>query len=379
MKTSFLACAGLALLAIYTIPGAAQPGPPVRRLELPAGARNPQVMARGERAWLVYVFQNDAYCRRSTDGGKFWTSPTRINSQPGCVSSGMERGPRIALGKDEALHVVWQPRWPPGGGQVWYSRSSDGAKFTPQRDIRQAQAGYDEPNIAADARGSVYASWLDGRLPERPDSPTASPLFMAESRDNGTTWGDAARIESDYPGNFCGCCMPALFLDARGQPCIAARGGYRSIRDIWLLRRAPDKSWKAVRVSYENWVLNGCPMSGPSVAQTPSGVSVAWMSQGKVYWNRSETNRQFSQKPLTLRAPASAAPDASQNYPLVLVNAQGIVCVAWNQGGRVFWKTYNSDLQDLSSGDLGAGIGSGMEAGRAAGFVTPQGDFRIVF
>ena len=354
--------------------------PAVTRLPLRDGARNPQVAVSGNSLWVVYVMkdENNAYCRRSQDGGATWSVPTRINSTPGCVSSAMERGPRIAVGKDGVLHVVWAPQWPPGGDQVWYSQTRDGLDFTPQRDIRQVPKPHDEPNVTADGQGNVYATWLDSRSPADPNSPVAAPIYLAVSHDNGATWAPSEKIRSDYPGNFCGCCMPRPFLGADGSIYLAARGGYQNVRDIWLLHQLPDQTWKSTRISNNNWILNGCPMSGPSTAMGPDGIDVAWMSQGRVYWNRLAPGAAAPGPAIGLRAPAGS-PAGQQNYPLVLTNPQGITCAAWNQGGDVCWETFSRTMDPIASGDLGTGIGDGFAAGRVTGFVTPAGDFKVVF
>ncbi|HET6385948.1 MAG TPA: sialidase family protein [Armatimonadota bacterium] len=350
----------------------------VVRQALPRGARNPQAVIRGANVWMVFVVGSNAYSEHAADGGTDWSRPVRINSIAGSVNSAMERGPRIALGADDVLQVVWQPNFPPGGNQVWYAQSTDRGTFTPQIDIRKAPKGYDEPNITADAEGNVYAFWLDGRLGPRADSPVASPLFYTQSHDNGKTWGAATMVKSDYPGNWCGCCMPRPFIGLDGQLYVAARGGYHNIRDIWLLHRLPDNRWKATRVSYNSWVIQACPMSGPAAISTKSGIAVAWMSKGQAFWSEQGADGEF---PIggTPLAPPGFAPANGANYPLVLTDQQGDVCLAWNQGGHVYWIARSPRGVPLGSGDLGAGVGDGPGAERAAGFVTPGGQFRVLF
>src|SRR6266478_3947520 len=56
---------------------------------------------RGGAIHVAYVSRNDAWYVKSTDTGKTFTTPIRINSEPGTVHPpNMYRGPDIAVGKN---------------------------------------------------------------------------------------------------------------------------------------------------------------------------------------------------------------------------------------------------------------------------------------
>jgi hypothetical protein len=67
----------------------------------------------------------NAYYVQSHDGGRSFTAPVQLNRRPDTVTTGMERGPKLALGKDGVVHVIWLGYYKKGGG-VWYTRSMDG-------------------------------------------------------------------------------------------------------------------------------------------------------------------------------------------------------------------------------------------------------------
>ena len=78
---------------------------------------------------MVYALGDDAWYVRSKDNGGTFSLPVRINSA-GKVELRMgERGPKLAVGSDGSIHVVWADRWSPGVEcRVRYARSIDGGQ-----------------------------------------------------------------------------------------------------------------------------------------------------------------------------------------------------------------------------------------------------------
>ena len=91
---------------------------------------------------MVYGLGDDAWYVRSRDNGGTFTAPVRVNSEGKvCLTMG-ERGPKLALGRDSSIHVVWGDRWSPGVKcYVRYARSVDGGKsFEPPSRFRPCPA-----------------------------------------------------------------------------------------------------------------------------------------------------------------------------------------------------------------------------------------------
>jgi hypothetical protein len=112
---------------------------------------------------------------QSRDLGKTFTKPVQLNRRPDTVTTGMERGPKLALGRDGTIHVLWHGFYKNGGG-VWYTRSTDGGTtFEAERDLVNPSYGTDNAAIAADADGNVFALWTGGfpGVKPDPDSPVA--------------------------------------------------------------------------------------------------------------------------------------------------------------------------------------------------------------
>jgi hypothetical protein len=384
--------AALLAVIVMALPGAAQrqakpasDAPAVTAARLPDGGIVPDVALDGRGVLhLVYGSGMDAWYAQSGDYGRTFGAPVRLNTRLGTVTVGGERGPKIAIGKDGVIHVAWQGHYQKGGG-VWVTRSVDGGKtFAPERNVLDKTVGIDEPTIAADAQGNVFVVWLDGRLPQTPDNKVASPIFMARSTDNGATFGANEALKMDFPGRACSCCMiwarvvgPELY--------VAYRTGYNDIRNMHFLRGPKTANdFHDTLVSADNWKLDGCPMSGPrftvlptvAIGRTGSDLNlprrlvVAWMSQGRVYWTRSEDGGQ------TFCARIPAPDGGSGNYPMILPNGKGRYLLLWTRDGQARWAVYGDAPEGFSS-VLASGT-AGEVTGRPSAFVRPDGGFVIV-
>src|SRR5678815_2396671 len=86
---------------------AADPADRVQVAQTPADGQVPdaEVDAKGT-VHVAYVAGQDAYYVKSTDKGKTFSEPIRINSERGTVHPpNMFRGPDIGIGKGGRIHV----------------------------------------------------------------------------------------------------------------------------------------------------------------------------------------------------------------------------------------------------------------------------------
>jgi hypothetical protein len=195
---------------------------------------------------------------QSRDLGKTFTKPLRLNHALDTVTTGMERGPKLALGRDGMIHVLWHGFYKKGGG-VWYTRSSNGGKtFEPERNLVHPNYGTDNAAIAADGEGNVFALWTGGfpGVKPDPDSPVASPIVLVRSADNGRRFSANELLRSDHPasGRACGCCRLTAQVGSDGNLYVAFRGGYRNLRDPYFLSgKKTENNFHCLRVSEDNW------------------------------------------------------------------------------------------------------------------------------
>src|SRR5262249_5861567 len=146
--------------------------PDVKVLEVPDGGIQPQA-AIDDRGVIHLVFfkgdpaGGDLFSARLAPGGEQFSSPVRVNSQPGsAIAIGTIRGGQIAVGRGGRIHVAWngsngaRPRNPAGGSPMLYTRSDpEGKAFEPQRNLMQHTSALDGGGtIAADRTGNVYVA-----------------------------------------------------------------------------------------------------------------------------------------------------------------------------------------------------------------------------
>lgn len=333
----------------------------VRTVPIPGGGVAPDaaVDSRGV-VHVVFGREGTAFYTRSSDNGRTFSAPLRINTTDGVVAVGRERGPKLALGKGDSVHVAWIG---PAGKGAWYTRL-DGGKFQSERNVNDAASAVDGTTVAADPRGRVFVFWIDSRLPPDPHSPTAHAIFYARSEDNGATFAASRQMKSDYPGLACACCNLEAVADASGTVRLAFRGGYQALRDMQLVETRDGLHFTWREVHKDGWKIEGCPMSGPDLRTGFSaGPAVAWMSQGDVYYRIGDGPRLAPTTPRT----------SARNYPLLLGNAAGGRLLAWTEGMELRW-----ELTGVG-GKVRTGVEKGLtHASRPSGFTGRDGNFYLI-
>lgn len=245
----------LTLLAL--LPGIPARCADVTTIRVPHGGEVPEVVLDGDGVLhMTYGrgLPGNAFYVQSRDAGKTFTEPVRLNHNPDTVTTGRERGPKVAVGKDGVIHVVWMGYYKKGGG-VLYTRSTDGGKtFEPERNLLDTRTGCDNATVAADREGNVFVLWTDGRLGNDADNPTASPIFMTRSADGGKTFSRNLPVRHDYPGRACGCCRLVAQVGGDNELYIAFRGGYKGVRDPYLLKGPKEgNDFKSVPIHEDDW------------------------------------------------------------------------------------------------------------------------------
>lgn len=107
----------------------------------------------------------------SRDGGRSFSSPTRVSEDRWMINGCPDDGPSIAVDAEGVLHVVWQTVITGEGdepeGALFYATSRDGVQFTPR--LRIPTLGTPRPShpqVAIGADGRIVVAWdevVDGR------------------------------------------------------------------------------------------------------------------------------------------------------------------------------------------------------------------------
>jgi hypothetical protein len=147
---------------------------------------------------------------RSSNAGKTWSSPKRINKTSGdCLDeSNSVMGAMPAVGTNGEIYVSW-----PGPEGIAFDRSTDQGETWLSDDIIVADnpagdhytipgisRGGSVPTIACDLsegpyRGTIYINWSD-----QINGPDDTDIWLSKSTDGGNTWSVPVRVNDDPAG-----------------------------------------------------------------------------------------------------------------------------------------------------------------------------------
>lgn len=328
------------------------------------------VFGRGDHAWYV----------RSADNGMTLSEPVAVNSEGKVGLTMGERGPKIALGADGSIHVVWADRWSPGAKcYVKYARSTDGGRtFERPRQI-SSMPGVDGVTMAADADGNVLVFWHVFQPPQN-EVKQGHHMYLSRSADNGRTFAAEERVKiSNLKDLACSMCMMRARIGADGNVYLAFRSAQDNVRDFYVLKSPKTQNnFTALRVNTDNWVLDTCPMCGPELTFDSAGRAIcAFMSRHRVYWAISD--EKLAGFSLHVATPAN---ETDEIYPAAVANRAGEVLFLWQVGpmsttGRatVKWAIYKQD--GSFTGAQGV-LGTSTSGTKPTAFVGADGRFYLV-
>ncbi len=360
---------------------AAPEQPTVKIVQAPSGCFVPDVAVDSKGVLhMVYALNRNAYYMRSADNGARFSRPVQVNSE-GTVGFTMgERGPKLSIGGDGVIHVVWANIWSPGVSTfAYYARSLDGGKTFDKRKLVSSMESPDGLTMAADGAGHVLVFW-HVMSPQQNDIPNATWLYVARSDDNGETFKAAEHVKVSNLGTLaCSMCQMRARISADGNAYLAFRSAERNIRDFYVLKGPVAASqFTAVRVNQDNWELKMCPMCGPELTAAPDGRLIcAFMTRNRVYW--AVSNPGVTEFSLHVATPGN---EADEIYPSAIANRKGEVLFVWQVGpmsttgtATVKWARYSPDGK--LTGQQGT-IGTTTSGTKATEFAGSDGNFHIV-
>jgi hypothetical protein len=300
---------------------------------------------------LIYFKGNpssgDVFYVYSKDCATF-TKPIRVNSKPAsAIAIGNIRGPQLALGKNNRVHVAWmsgkqEPIGDTKASPMLYARlNDDRTAFEKQRNVIQAAVGLDGGgSVAADPLGNVYVTWHAPTPGQKGENNRR--VWVAKSTDDGKTFAKE-EAASDEATGACGCCGMKAFADHSGRVYMLYRAAQDSVhRDMFLLASKKNNASSFEGQRLQEWETSNCPMSLGSFAETKGGVLAAWETKDQVYFTT--LNPEAGKV-----APFRAAPgDArGRKHPAVAGNDKGESILVWTEGmgwergGSLAWQVYD--------------------------------------
>ena len=272
-------------------------------------------------------------------GASTWSEPVRLNVEPGTVvGSGPIDGGQLAVGKDNRLHVAWFQKGPI---EFFYTRSTEnGLTFAPQFSVAGGAGVEAGPSIAADRAGNVFLFWHAGTGEDAGRS-----VYLTVSHDDGTTFEPARPVNTTAAG-ACNCCGLQALSDATGIVYLSYRGAGMNIRRGQRLLTSHDTGHTFTDDLIHPWELGACPVSTTTLSEGPSGVTVAWETEGQVYFtgvDQREVHVSPADKAGTYRQHPAVAVNHRDETLLVWVEGAGL-----RSGGALHWQLFDADGQPLS-------------------------------
>jgi hypothetical protein len=221
-------------------------------------------------------------------------------------------------------------------GRVFYTRSLNGGKsWLPAQALVADTGSYDQRyfDVALLPGGEAAAIWLDNR---KDVDAEGSSLYYAV-----TSGHEGFKQERSLAETVCQCCRTDLYTDDQGGIHIAFRDIINdSIRDmVHMVSTDGGASFSAMnRISADNWVVRGCPHTGPAMVKNKEGMHFAWFTMGGgegVYYCQSVDNGQT----YTRKQKVSSMPMAK--HPQITALADDKVMLVWDEPVKVK-STFNS-------------------------------------
>jgi hypothetical protein len=366
-------------------------------LRVPDGGLQPQASfdAKGSLHLVYYrgeAAKGDLYYVRSSDGGKTFSEPLRVNSQLGsAVAAGTIRGAQLALGEGGRVHMAWngssvaepkgplnpeQPADSPHNGlPMLYARlDNEGKAFEPQRNLMRKTFALDGGGtIAADGNGHIYVLW-HGSTAGDGKGEGGRRVWISRSEDDGASFAPE-EVAYTEPTGACGCCGMRAFVDSRGDLYALFRSARQEIhRDVYLLHsRDQGRSFEGRML--DPWEINACPMTSFAFVESSTNILAAWETGNKVY---------FAQIGAAKPAEPVLAPGAGDDnkHPSLAVNSAGETLLVWmegegwGKGGTLRWQLYSLQGDAVESPGQQPGI---PPFSFGAALARPDGGFTILY
>ncbi|WP_316789077.1 sialidase family protein [Pedobacter frigoris] len=217
-----------------------------------------------------------------------FNQPVTVPASAGSSNSA-ESMAKVAFKSDGTVVALFAKRFPaeknPFAGAIYYSTSGDdGRTWSEVQYLHSDTAhayGRSFFDVAVLKDGELAAVWLDGRYAKEIKG---SALFFAR-----TEKGKGFGLDTCLEKGTCECCRTDLFADKEGNLHLAYRNimypsvlSGKQVRDmVYKLSKDNGKSFTTPKtISNDNWEIEGCPHSGPSIARTQAGTNALWFTAG---------------------------------------------------------------------------------------------------
>lgn len=272
--------------------------------------------------------QSDVMLASFDSEGASTSSPVMVNQQAGVATAWRGDPPSVAVA-DKSVYVLWTARVESDdkkGTDLYFSVSHDqGKSFAAAVKVNDDKlpGAHGMHSLAVANDGKIYAAWLDERniIAPKPSKHAGGhhmesnrDLFVASSTDGGKTFSANQKVAE----NVCPCCKTALAVSPDGTLYASWRqvlpGNFRHIAAASSTDGGASFSAPVI-VSDDKWMLQGCPVSGPSLSADAHGaLRVVWYAAGEAgapglyFAETRDHGRTFSPRSLLMQETVKGTP-----------------------------------------------------------------------
>lgn len=238
------------------------------------------------------------------------------------VTTQPESMPKVAFKNDGTIIVAYEKKSPTKenkyAASIYYIVSKDQGKswsreaYLHRDTVRGRSRSYFDIETLAD--GEVGAAWLDIKL----NNATGGRSVRFAKTNETNAFANEILVDS----SACQCCRVDVYTDVTKNVHVAYRGLKsgkmgQTIRDMMIATSTDQGNRFTVplTISVDNWNIDGCPHTGPSLCSNNTGLITLWYTEGSgngiYYTHRTDANKDF--RPRELVANAGRHPQVSAN------------------------------------------------------------------
>lgn len=244
----------------------------------------------------------------STDDGQTFREKIAIPLSAD-VATHPEGMPKVAFRRDGTIVAAYEKKAPTTENKyasaVCYVMSNDrGMTWTRENFIHsdtvpgKSRSYFDIERLPD---GEIGASWLDVTL----DAETRGRSVLFARTSPSGIFGNEVLIDS----SACQCCRIDVYTDATDNIFVAYRGLMsgpvgKQVRDMMIATSTDHgKTFSSpFRVSVDNWNIDGCPHTGPSLCSNKAGLISLWYTEGSgtgiYYAQKANDDKDFAPRQL---------------------------------------------------------------------------------
>jgi len=292
----------------------------------------------------------------SDDGGSTFSEPNQVNDHLNSVIHIGNSGPKIDVWGD-TIHVIWaDERNGYTNSNIYYSQSVDqGETWTSSASIGQSAKFNIYPEIKVSADGHIHVIYYSYNR----HSLDFDDIHYIESTDNGASFSSSVIASNFSDQEPCDCCAADIHVLENNSKILAFRNNNNNIRDMFSVSiQEGDTDWgHLTQISRDNFHINYCPSSGPSIDGFEQMTAVVYMApyfdDTRIYLKVSHDNG--SSYGDSILVDLDAETGINQDHPIVGFSPNGDTHIIWedsrNFGDIYYGRLGNGDtvLTDLNN------------------------------